>query len=289
MKRVVSQHQQLSLKADRKEHTIMGWGTREAGGLLGHFIGRVKKSEWDTNARFKGDGKNTLLFWEVEVRDILQESFDKVPPEEITVGIGIGSGWNADVDGYTVEFQDDPTVEEFVNNSLYGKIVNLVAGETDTYPGANVMDGGPELEVAFGGVGEYMAQHGHDDPRDARIWEGMIFEFRGVGFKYRNQDEMRMKPVPARFIGVGEGDGLDSDGPSEPAEAVQEATRTDTTQAWVEAGASDDTAGTLAQLVRTSGSHSAFARNALVLDDVKSDDKLKAAVMDEANGPWSAR
>lgn len=267
----------------------MAWGTREAGGLLGHFIGQVKKSEWDTNARFTGgDGKNTLLFWEVEVRDILQESWDKVPPESITVAIGIGSGWNADVDGYTVEFQDDPTVEEFVNTSLYGKMVNLVAGEADTYPGAVVMDGGPELDVEFTGVAEYMAEHGYDDPRDARIWTGMVFEFRGVGFKYRNVDQMRMKAVPARFVGVEEVDSDDSAQTNEPAEAP-EATGADTTALWSEAGASDDLAGTLAQLVRTSGSHSQFARNALVLDEVKSSDKVKAAVMDEANGPWSAR
>lgn len=273
--------------------------TDDSQGLLGHFIGKVGPSFWSsTLAESKGEqswqgADKTKLFWNVGVEDVLQDGYEGVVPPAVTVNMGIGNGWWADETGLIVRHEDDPGDEAveagtakpklFKSSSLYGMFLDLVAGKAQAYRtemgAAVVLDGGPDVEYGLNKLAAYMREHRFQDTRDATIWNDLLFEFRGLGLKYRNQEgDPRMKPYPVRFLGVGE--------VTESIKAPAASNTEDDAKVWVDFGASASTAATLVQLSRAATSHAEFARNALMLAEVKDDEKLSEAVADENNGRW---
>lgn len=262
----------------------MAWETDDSTGLLAHFVGTIDTSIWTTDSK-RVDPNKPFLSWHVTVDDILQENFEGTPPESLVVNISIGDKWVEDEDGATVEHKDG--IESFKGNSLYGKIISLVSGKNEDY-GSNsiVKDGDGDIETDMTGVAKYMAANGYDDPRVAAIWQGLQFEFRGVGFRYRdtkNDDDVYQNVVPVRFLGV-----------SVPGEAAvtkpQSAAAPEpvnTVGIWQAAGADDETAQTLNDLVNSAANHAAFAKDALLLDGVKDnpDSTLRDAVLDKSNFP----
>lgn len=252
----------------------MAWDTDDSSGLLSHFIGTVKESVWTTDSS-RQDPNKPFLQWHLSIDDVLQENFEGTLPESIVANISIGNGWTEDEDGLTVEHKDG--LENFKSSSVYGKIIGLVAGKSSDY-GSNavVKDGGPAPKVDLKGVAKYMQANGYDDPRRSDIWTGLTFEFRGIGFKFRgqNEDEVFANTLPVRLVGEGEA------APAKAAKDEPVADR-DTVGIWTAAGADEETAGTLAALANKAKNHSQFAKEALLLPAVKDgSEDLRAAVMD---------
>lgn len=256
----------------------MGWDTDDSSGLLSHFIGTIDESVWTTDSS-RQDPNKPFLQWVVTVDDVQQENFEGTVPETITVNLSIGNGWVEDEDGATIEHKDG--LENFKASSVYGRIIGLVAGKSSDY-GSNaiIKDGDPAPKVDLSGLRKYMEANGYDDPRVAAIWKGLTFEFRGIGFKYRgqNDDEVYANTLPVRLVGEGEAATSTPKTAPKAAAAVR-----DTVGIWSAAGADDETATTLNDLANKAKNHSQFAKEALLLPAVKDgSEDLKAAVMDDS-------
>lgn len=251
----------------------MAWETDDSSGLLHHFIGTVQSSKWTTDAT-KQDPNSAFLQWEVSVDDALQSNFQGEVPDTLTVNITIGKDWVEDEAGEVVEHKDG--LEMFKGSSAYGKIIGLVSGKSDNYgSNAEVMDGDGPVKVDMKGLAKYMQANKYEDPRQSGIWQGLTFEFRGIGFRYRNtQGDPYAQALPVRFIGEG---AVAAPASSGKAEATVER---DTLGIWTSAGADDETAATLADLANKAANHTAFAKDAVILPAVQANDDLKAAVLD---------
>lgn len=265
----------------------MPWDTDESTGLLGHFIGRVDKSIWTTDSK-REDPNKPFLQWDVTLLDALQENFQGKVPEEVVINVSIGNNWTEDEDGVTVEHKEG--LEMFKASSSYGKIIGIVAGKADDYgSNAEVMDGDGKLVIDLSGVAKHMQTNGYDDPRVATIWNGLVFEFRGIGFRYRGskgdpfQNVLPVRLVDSEESGPNVAAPKNSGGKKAATKAAAEPV--DTVGTWSGAGADDDTANTLNDLANSSKSHSEFAKNALLLDAVKESDGLRDAVMNSDNFP----
>lgn len=272
--------------------------TDDSSGLLGHFIGTVNTSWWsspmaETNGKETADwAQDTRLYWDVSVDDALQEEYGGTVPESITLTFTCGKGWFADEKGREVRHEDDPSDEEveagtakakmFRGDSLYGKFINLCIGKTEIWSQMDVMDGGPDLEVDLVDVGKFLREHRTPDPRDAKVWEGIQFEFRGMGREWTNRAgekvEARMKALPVRMV-----DSKDITTNETPAAA--EVPRLDS--AWVDAGADVSTVTTLNALANAASSHNEFLKNAALLPAVSSNEGLLKVLEATTDGPWT--
>lgn len=253
----------------------MPWDTDDSSGLLSHFIGTVNESVWTTDSQ-RQDPNKPFMSWQVTVDDILQENFAGTAPETLTVNISIGNGWVEDETGATVEHKDG--LESFKSQSAYGRIIGIVAGKADDYGAqAVVKDGDGEVDVDLADVAKYMNANGYDDPRVSAIWTGFQFEFRGIGFKFRDQslEDVFANVLPVKVVNVPG----DTPKAAKPKGGKAKAQR-DTVGVWTSNGADDETASTLNDLANKAGNHAEFAREALVLPAVQGNDDLKAAVMD---------
>lgn len=253
----------------------MAWDVDDSTGLLGHYIGTITNSKWTTDSQ-KSDPNAPFLLWNVEVHDILQENFQGEVPADTKVQITIGKGWVEDEDGVTVEHKEG--LEMFKSSSAYGKIISLVSGKSENYGNnAVVLDGDGPVAIDFKPVAKHMADKGFDDPRNSKIWEGLTFEFRGIGFKYKNADnDPYMLTLPVRLA--------DPSGTT-AAEVKQEAAArnyVNTQEIWTAAGATPDVAETLDELANAAKTHTAFMKDALLLPEVKESETLSAAVKDKA-------
>jgi hypothetical protein len=258
--------------------------TDDSTGLLGHFIGRIDESFWsnlgaETQGKVSGEGAdNTKLFWHLEVLDILQEDFGGTPPETITVNYGIGGKWWVDPDNaHLVEHEDEapdnPKPLKFHGNSALGKLLSAVAFKDEPLGEYKVLDGAGDVDIVMKGVADYFRKNGFRDARDARIWKGLIFEFRGLGFPYGKGKFGNMKPFPTRFAGM-DADGLDVT-PKDEGVPMEDSVWLGLTSAA--------TAKMLDKLVTSSSSHEDFVKNASMLPDVKGNDDLLAAIADPNN------
>lgn len=283
--------------------------TDDSSGLLGHFVGKVLDSFW-SNAAQESQGKatgdwaeTTQLYWNVELLDIMQEDFGGQPPETLFVQFGIGKKYWPDTENENfVEHEDDTedNIIKFKGQSGIGKILSMVAGKgKDALGQFKVEDGGGDVQVDFSGLKEYFQAEkvGMGEVRDARIWQGLVFEFRGLAFPTRDNANPRMKAIPVRFIGV------DSEDNPLTTEAIQEkmsqgkggghgrrggsgrqaAADKPPSQHWLDAGADKSTAKQLDKLAHTAKDYAGFATNAVLLKAVKDSEGLLAAVNDEAN------
>lgn len=286
----------------------------ESQDLLGHFIGRVEGSFWSTPyVEAANDNKPDWegadvprLYWHVRVLDVLQPDYDGNIPETVTLTWTIGKGWWVSENGEQVRHKEDASDEEIENGSAkphtfkvntgLGRWLNLIKGgvgryETEMGP-AVLLDGSGDVDYGlYPDVRDYLVANDLVDSRDAGIWRGMVFEFRGLGLKYgsfgKDRDvptTPRMRPYPVKYLGVGDGVGAGvTQTPNSIAGALDIPARD--VQTWRNIGASEDTATVLAKLAVAASSHTEFQRNALLVPSVKEDDSLSNAVMDE--GVWS--
>lgn len=185
-------------------------------GLLTHFVGRVKRSFWSTlfavteGQAAQDFAHNTMLFWQNDVLDILQANYSASGPpvESVITSLGIGNGWHQTADEpalvYNEDDQDDQ-VKRFHETTAFMKFVLILSGQKSTYEKAVVLDGDGELgPVDLAGIRAVHAKNGVTTLRDARIWENMVFEFRGLGFPNRSNPDPKPRALPVRFLGVDE-------------------------------------------------------------------------------------
>lgn len=184
-------------------------------GLLTHFVGRVRRPFWSTLfAETQGKANQdfahtTMLFWQNDVLDILQANYSASGPpiESNLTSFGIGNGWYQTADDPALVYHEDDEesdeLKRFHSSTAFMKFVHIVSGKNTTYENAIVGDGDGELgPVDLGGVRAVHAQRGVRTLRDARIWENMIFEYRGIGFVSRNNPNPKPRAFPVRFLGV---------------------------------------------------------------------------------------
>jgi hypothetical protein len=292
--------------------------TDDSQGLLGHFVGTVVDSFYSNDlavsegkAIYDGNDK-TKLYWHVRVDDVLQEDYSGVVPETVTMSFGLGDKWWANEAGDQVRHEDDPgddAVERgeakpilFRTNSNFGKFLGLITGKNDAYRGdfgeAVALDGGDsDVNYDFSNLPSYMRRNKLTDTRESKIWQGLRFEFRGLGIKYRStQGDPRMRALPVRYLGTDTTDAGVAVSPDSSAEASTPRSGPVTAETVSKLLPSDtppDLVESITTLVSTSASHTEFMRNALMLDGVKGDEEInkvvKAAVMSEHEGPWAAR
>lgn len=273
----------------------------DSSGLLTHFVGRVKTGVWstffaETEGKASGDfAHNTLLFWHCDILDILQANYESsgTPVETILTNFGIGNGWHQDPDNPNLVEHEDDTEDykkKFHGSSALMKFVYLISGQASTYEGAIPLDGDGQLpKPDLQGVRKVHAEKGVKTLRDATIWNGLIFEFRGIGFKTRNNPDPRAKPLPVRYMGYDESDlpdlsklsGASGTSTNNSAGAPQSALGSVPTAVafeWSQAGASDPTVALLTKLWERSPSIDHFVANAGMLPDVKGNEALATAV-----------
>lgn len=290
--------------------------TNDSEGDLGDFIGLVTNSIWsnpDIESKGKADFENSdryQLYWFVKVLDILQEDYDD-DTEDTVVTMSIGKDWGPEGDGDEIRHKDDPGDEAVEagkakpilfsgaprRGSVYGKFLTLTRGANDNYytseGEAEVLDGGEEVDFDLVGVRNYFRKLGITDPRKASIWNNNVFRFRGLGLKYNRDQKPRLKALPVAWLGTLEdyeaktgivvGTGTDGNvkvGGTAEAENVAATLPSDTEPATVE---------TLTQLVNSSSSHTEFMKNALKLPEVRGNQPITDAIMNEGEGPWSAK
>jgi hypothetical protein len=276
----------------------------ESSGLLSHFIGRVKTSLWstffaETDGKASGDASQTyLLFWHCDVIDILQANYESsgVPVESNMLSFGIGKGWYPKTDNPNLIEHEDETnnpghVKKFRADTGFMKFVYNVAGKSNGYDGAVVLDGDDEdYKVDLTGAAAVHAKMPNATLKDSTIWHNMIFEFRGLGYPTRDYPRPKPRPTPVRYLGYEEGELVDlssySGNSGSTANSAGASTRglgaVDPGQvaAWQEAGASDPTVTMLTRVWESSPSLDHFIRNAGLLPDVKANEKLANAVLD---------
>lgn len=282
-------------------------------GFLLDFRHTVLESYWSSPADQAPEGKTvdfdgaekTRLYWLVRVDEVYQD-YDGDVPETQSLNMSTGSGWWPEpTDETIVRHEDDDNPEKpklFKSSSFIGQFIGLVSGKQDKYKGAKitVKDGGDEVEYDMTPALQYLLDNDMADPRDATIWVGTQWRNRGLAFDYsrgkKDEDderEVRARSVPVAFLGVdpevAQGDkdwsGKQEQGPAESNVTVGTIITTIPTEEPI----TEAQAQELAQLVETSPNHSQFMRSALMLDWVKEDDTVKAAVMNKADGPWSLR
>ena len=292
------------------------WDDDDRQVLLGDFEGVVLDSFWSTpRIESKGqaqfDGADTIqLYWHVKPTEVYQE-WDNLVPDHITVQFGIGEGWETDEDGVMVSHTDDPSEEklekelakpiQFKGSSLYGKFLGLCSGKYKTYytqtnvdpmvGPVKVLDDGDKIDWDLGTVRSVLARK-KANPRDASIWKGVVFRFRGVGLPYRqDRDNPRFKVLPVAFIGEDQDAAAAYDGGSAGRGGTSSAGQPSSPRLVAETlpGASAELVETITGLVDSSETFTLFRRNTLNLPEVKADSEIKAAVMNETGGPWSVK
>lgn len=279
------------------------WNVNESDNRLGWFIGTVTEDYYSDSMTESG-GKATFQnadqvarFWKLTVDDVIQEYDGKVP-EEVSIKLGLGKGWEKTPDGTAVRHEDDDESApdddaDFKASSGYGQLVALCIGKRKEWKAREVivMDGGDEVEYDFSGVTDYMRANDYDDPREAGIWVGTKWLFRGLALIYNEGDEPRTTPKPVAFLGTSDAPtgSTGGAGKASSAKGKVEVDPEDVGNKLVEAGAepTDEQVEQLAKLLETSPNHAAFARNALAI--VGNDEALRAAVMDQGSGAWSVR
>jgi hypothetical protein len=257
----------------------------DSSGLLGHFVGKILDPFWsniasESQGKVSGQGSDqTQLFLNNEVVDIMQEDFGGTVPETLTISLGIGKKWwvdpeNDDVVDHEDQVEGSDKQLKFHASSAYGKVLALIAGRDpeETLGEYKVLDGGGDVEFDFSGLKEYFRKNGIKDARNAKMWEGVIFEYRGLGFVYRNlEGPLRMKPFPVKFLGVGEIDGNKATTTTAPKAEEHGVVWPDATPAQSK---------TLNKLMASSKSQEEFVGNASMLDFVSKSDVLTAAISD---------
>lgn len=278
------------------------WNVNESDNRLGYFEGTVIEDYFSDSMTESGGKANfpnadqTCKFWKVSVDDILQD-YDGKAQDEVSIKLGLGKGWEKTPDGTAVRHDDDdpdnPDADkDFDVRSAYGQLIALCVGKRKEWKARRVepLDGGGPVEYDFDGVRDYMRANDLDDPREAGVWTGTRWLFRGLGFQYnRDDDELIFSVRPVAFLGAG--DNVKPSGSSGPGRVeIVEISADDVSSllAQRDIGVTEELAGQIAKLVVTSSNFAAFGRNALALAG-PSDEGLKTAIMDQAAGPWSLR
>lgn len=268
----------------------MGLKADESTGLLNHYIGKVESSFAGTDAQYM-DGNVVRITWETSVVDVLQEDYDGVVPDSIMRNITLGDGWDVDPDTGILYHEDDEVRQakglepkSFKISSFYGNLIALCAGQAKDWNGKyEVTDGGDEFEVDLAGVGKYLEKKYGDldnvPERDPSIWEGFVFEFRGLRFITRNSEFNRV--VPVRLVDV----------PTGPVttETVPASVKPDYVDFdFTDYGATDAQHSELLMILNEAKNQTEFVKRAIAVNGVKENDALMAVLVAD-DGPWSQR
>lgn len=298
----------------------MPWETDDSSGFLTNFIGKVIDPYFNEDANYKEGA--LLAYWECQVLEILQEWEGDLPRNDdddptVTPSWACGTGWETD-DNDTATH---PKREQFHASSLYGRIIDVITGKVANYgPQASRTDG-QELVCDFDGLIDVLTERG--DPRDAKVWEGLIFEFAELmidfGKDKQKGGDARMtstRPFPIRWVSDDETKG------SSKAKAKPKAT-TKTSKAAPKAAAKDtkgdkvaaakakaaaakaktkssddpfagvvdnaDLAAALLELLDSSDSFDAWLDGVVEIDGVADDNDLLQVLLDADNGPWASK
>jgi hypothetical protein len=278
----------------------------ESSGLLTHFVGRVRTGFWsnffaETEGKATADyAHDTLWFAHVDVLDVLQENYETsgAPVESVQVSLGIGKGWHVDPNNPNlIEHEDDtPDYQKKIRaDSAYMRFVYIVGGKNSTYENAIVLDGDGPFECDLTGVRAVHAQRGVTTMKDATVWDNLVFEYRGLGFKYRSDDKPRARAYPVRYLGyddsevpdisklngsVGSVSGNSTPNSASGPRAALGTVPPEVVNEWTTAGASGPTVATLTRLWDSSPTVEHFIGNAGMLPDVKANEALAKAVID---------
>lgn len=276
----------------------------DSSGLLTHFIGRVNKGLWstffaETDGQVSGDfAQTTLWFGHVDVLDILQANYSTSGPpvESILASFGIGNGWQQDAnDPNLVEHEDDTETNRprFRGNTAFMKVAYLISGQNDKYDNAVVLDGdSPNINYDMQGVRKVHAERGIKTLRDASLYDGCIFEWRGLGFPTRqNPKPDRPKPYPTRYLGysvdevvdlstLDTGSGHSTNNSSGAARRGLGSVPAEVVEQWQSVGASEPTVAVLTRLYEASPTLDHFINNAGMLPDVKASEQLASIIVD---------
>lgn len=288
----------------------------DSSNLLGDFVGTVLEGSWstpraETQGKAKGENADRLKeYWTVRVDEVLQESYDGPDVPQVTVSWGIGNGWAVEDNDYEIRHEDDPGDEaieadeegklkpvRIKASSGLGQFLGLITGNRQVYSTRygkpKVMDGGDEdVDYDLTGCSVYLRENGLTDSRDCRIFNGCQFRFRGLGLKYDAEQEPWMNPLPTEFLGVDKevaSGVIDPDYSPEGGSETSGTVDTAVVAALLPADTDPKTVESVAGLVRTSKTFNKFMKDALLIDGVEPGTELGDTVMDETNGPWSAR
>lgn len=292
----------------------------ETQGLLGDFDGTVIDAYWatprqDSQGKATFDGADTTKqYWLVRIDHVHQE-FDKVIPETMSINWGIGDKWHKVPEApHLVRHEDDPGDEAvesgkakpifFKAGSALAKFVGLCTGRYDSYytglpvdplvEEPMVLDDGGPVEYGLYPVRANFADRGVvADSRDASIWIGMKFRFRGLGFSYRQTKGVPPFTVrPVYFLGYEEiAPDAGRNGVPSASGAGVVVSAADVASALPEGlvGEVDEVAcDEVATLLSSASSHTEFMRGALRTEMSKSNADVKAWFMDE-DGAWAVK
>jgi len=304
------------------------WEVDESSGFLTNFRGKVTDSYAATDPRYN-EGKTTLVTWEVEIEEVLQE-WEGELPENPTVTFPTPPGWSSE-DGKLLEHERGK--EKFHLSSIYGKIVANVIGRLENYgPNASRTDG-EDLVVDLTPVMAMIEDRG--TPDDASIWQGLTFEFAEIHFDFgedrKKKDGSRIesnrtmpiavvvedapakatkatksakkatgaakksaaKPAAKSAVEIAKEKREAAKAAAATAESAtsdEEADANDAVNPFAELVADEALAEQLAQVLAESDSFDAFVNAVAEIEEVvTSDDGLFDALIDEANGPWAVK
>jgi hypothetical protein len=201
-----------------------------------------------------------------------------------------------------VTHEDDTPdkLKGFKSSTRYGQLLGLIMGAEDEYRDVDKTDDFGPIDYDFKGAAAYIKSTGKSS-RDATVWQGTSWVFRGVATIMRRQGtsearllrDARLRIVPVMFLGA---NGEVQDKGSSRGQAAVASTPNSTAPISAEAVADTLPPGTdpalvenLVRLLGVSSSHTEFMRNAVGLEGVKGDNDVTARVMDEADGPWSVK
>jgi hypothetical protein len=276
----------------------------ETDNSLGWFTGTVIEDFFSTPAEESG-GKATFQgadrwtrYWKVKIEDVHQDwDYDLPENNIITVQFSLGGeNWFPTDESNTAVRHKEDTGEgrprTFDLKSKMGQLLGLINGKRQAWKADEVivMDGGDvEVEYDMTPCAAYFAEQEFTDPRQAGIFNGTRWLFRGLGMKYNprkgeTERDVRSKPHPVQFLGT-------SDTPLEPTATKPGGPEVDQgilseilfgadTDLWI----TEEVVENVAQLLRTATNHSQFARNVIAAYP-----ELQPVAMDKANGLWSAR
>lgn len=297
------------------------WKTDHSSGFLTNFRGTVTDSYAGTDPRYM-DGEVTLGIWQVTVDEVLQD-FDGEVPEEQSVNFPLGKGWTTE-DGITVEHEKGK--DSFHASSIYGKLVSIVAGETDSYGDNVTRTDGEDLVLDLDVLRDVLPERG--DPQDLTIWKGITFEFAELHFDYGIDRKTKeaigsTRTMPVAVVSVGDddkpkkaaakkatGSAKKASGAAKKAAPAADAAEDKVAAARAKAAAkkaeaakaaagSDESAfsfvddeelrAQLDTILDEAADYGSYVDALLTVDAVVSDEDLLERTMDQDAGPWSTK
>lgn len=298
----------------------MPWETDDSSGFLTKFRGKVTESYLETDPNYN-KGETLLLFWEVEVLEVLDDAYDGEVPETVNINFPLGNGWDTE-DGRVAEH---PKRQKFHSASIYGKLIDGIIGKVENYGTNATRTDGEELVIELTDARDVLETRG--EPNDANIWLETIWDFGEVQYDYgvnkKNKEQMvSTRTMPIGFVGV-EGEEKKTSKAAKKTTKAKTATKAAaktkaedpkaaqkrkieeraaarrarlTKEAEGEGGnpfsaMTDDgeLADKLLEILNGSDDYGVYSDAVLNIDEVVTDEDLLMAVLDTDDGPWAVK